>query len=103
MNKFFSIFLQKQISPVRAKSPTYYLKKPIPTNPEIKEKKEELIKAKIEETSKKWEERKIKFIDDISVTYGKMNRVMGVPKYSKVIEGFFSIWIFIVSKIFQTL
>jgi len=43
------------------------------------------LKAKIEETSKKWEERKIKFIDDISVTYGKMNKVLGVIKYSKVI------------------
>jgi len=55
-------------------------------SPEKKEKIEELLKAKIEETSKKWEERKIKFVDDITVTYGKLNKPLGVIKYSKVFK-----------------
>ncbi len=52
----------------------------------MKEKKIEIIKAKIQDTNKKWDDKKIKFIDDISVTYGKLNKVIGVVKYTKVLK-----------------
>lgn len=38
----------------------------------------------MDEMNKKWEDRKIKFIDDISITYGKLNKALGVLKYYKV-------------------
>ena len=73
------------ISKVRIKSAIYSISKPIPRNTEIKEKKNELIKNKIDVTKKAWEDKKIKFIDDISISYGKINKPIGNLKYHKVI------------------
>ena len=72
------------MSPVRCRSPNYSIKNPIAQNTDIKEKKNELIKNRIEEIRKSWDGKKNKFIDDISISYGKIHRPLGVLKFHKV-------------------
>jgi hypothetical protein len=74
-----------KISPVRVKSPSYSIKKAITVNPEILEKKKELQKNIIEQTKKSWEDKKIKFIDDISISYENIHKPIGSIRYHKVI------------------
>ena len=73
-----------KISPVRIRSPIYSINKPIVQNSEIKDKKEELINNKINVVKKSWEDKKVVFIDDISVSYGKIKNPNGSLKYHKV-------------------
>ena len=74
-----------KVTPIRHKSPIYSINKPIGQKSEIKEKKNELINNKIVETKKHWEDKKIKFIDDIGITMEKLNKPKGKLRYHLVI------------------
>jgi hypothetical protein len=65
-------------------SPAYAYYKPISKNKEKETIKNELYKNRIKGIKTKWEEHKVSFIDDVSVSYSKLNRIIGSPCYTLV-------------------
>ena len=57
---------------------------PVVKDHEIYERKNELTKSRLKEISTVWEDKKVKFIDDISETFKRMNKVTGSPCYTQV-------------------
>jgi hypothetical protein len=53
-------------------------------NKDVIVKRDELFKDKISNIKKKWEDNKIKFIDDISITYANLHKPSGITGYIKV-------------------
>jgi hypothetical protein len=67
-------------------SPKFTISKESKINREFIEKKEEMIKEKAEKVKSTWESRRLKFIDDVSISYFKstINRSKANYKLSKV-------------------
>jgi hypothetical protein len=67
------------------KSPIWKIAKPVTVDKSYKERREQLQQEKIENLKKSWDDRKIKFIDDVSISYfnNKYGK-KGAFKYSKV-------------------
>ena len=80
LNNKFSL----QLEPISPHSPSVGYFKPTPVNKEVLEKRDELLKDKILNVKKKWQENNIKFIEDISVTYAKLHKPTGISAYNKV-------------------
>lgn len=64
--------------------PKYSIKQPTKIDKGYLERKEELIKNKAEEVLKSWENKKIKFIDDLTISYSNSQAKIASVKYSKV-------------------
>lgn len=48
--------------------------------------RDEIFNKRINFIENKWKEDKIEFIDDISISYGKLNRIIGSPLYKNVLK-----------------
>jgi len=67
------------------RSPRWKIAKPVTVDKSYKERREQLQQEKVENLKKSWDDRKIKFIDDVSISYfnNKYGKRGGF-KYSKV-------------------
>ena len=72
------------MEPISPHSPSFGYYKPSTMNIDVIAKRDELFKDKISNIKKKWEDNKIKFIDDISITYANLHKPSGITGYIKV-------------------
>ena len=70
---------------VMNRSPQWKISKPVVVNKDYMDKREDQMNEKINNLKKSWDDRRIKFIDDVSVSYFKLkDGTKGGFKYTKV-------------------